>query len=136
MTGFATLLSQCSDVVECGKGGQKTVYKAHHSTFGAVAIKRGKYNSDASLERITREVELLKSLDSDYFAKNFEFLVDPTEREFLILEEFLDAEPLPVAAPRFLAEVDSTADSSEPNCIPSLAFSRTTRGSSYLQKAV
>jgi serine/threonine protein kinase len=105
--------------VECGKGGQKTVYKAHHSTFGAVAIKRGKYNSDASLERITREVELLKSLDSDYFAKNLEFLVDPTEREFLILEE-----------------VDSTADSSEPNCIPSLAFSRTTRGSSYLQKAV
>jgi hypothetical protein len=45
--------------MECGKAGQKTVYKAH-PTFGAVAIKRGKYNSDASLKRITREVELLK----------------------------------------------------------------------------
>ena len=105
MTGFATLLAQCSNVVECGRGGQKTVYKANHHTFGVVAIKRGKYNSDASLERITREVELLKSLDSEYFAKNYEFLVDPTEREFLILEEFLDAEPLSVASARFEREV-------------------------------
>ena len=81
MTGFDTLLSQCSDVVECGSGGRKPVYKAHHADFGAVAIKRGKYKSDTSLERVTREVELLKSLDSNYFAKNFEFLVDPTEND-------------------------------------------------------
>jgi serine/threonine protein kinase len=106
VTGFDTLLAQCSDVTECGRGGQKIVYKAHHPRFGEVAIKRGKYNSDASLERITREVELLKGLDSEYFAKNFEFLVDPAEREFLILEEFLDAQPLSTVMARFATEED------------------------------
>ena len=106
MSGFSALLSQYSNVVECGKGGQKTVYEASHPTFGHVAIKRGQYTSDASLERITREVQLLKSLDSAYFPKNYEFLVDPAEREFLIVEEFLDASPLSAVASRFASELN------------------------------
>lgn len=106
MTGFSTLLSQCSSVVECGKGGQKTVYRAYHPTYGTVAIKRGKYNSESSLERITREVQLLTDLESEYFAKNYEFLVDPTEKEFLIVEEFLDAQPLSTMTAQFTVDTD------------------------------
>jgi serine/threonine-protein kinase len=44
------------------------------------------------------------SLDSEYFAKNYEFLVDPTEREFLIVEEFLDAKPLSEVTDRLTTE--------------------------------
>lgn len=56
------------------------------------------------MERITREVQLLKSLDSEYFPKNYEFLVDPAQREFLIAEEFLDCQTLADARSSFDTE--------------------------------
>lgn len=105
MSGLTTLLSQCSNKRELKKGGQKIVYFAEHPSYGQVAIKIGNYASDTSLERITREVQVLRSLNSEYFPKNYEFLIDPTQKQFLIVEEFLNCVPLSEAASRFDAEV-------------------------------
>lgn len=105
MSGLTTLLSQCSNRRELKKGGQKTVYFAEHPLYGQVAIKIGNYASSTSLERITREVQLLRSLNSEYFPKNYEFLVDPTQKQFLIVEEFLNCVPLSEAASRFDNEI-------------------------------
>lgn len=95
------LISRCSSVVSLAEGGQKKVLAAEHPDFGAVVIKYGEYRYTTSLERITREVELLRELESRYYPKHFEFLVEPVRREFLVVEERLDAVELGAARDRF-----------------------------------
>lgn len=74
-------------------GGQKVVYRVTHPTFGAVALKIGQYSSPQGLERIKREVTLLKDIDSEYYPKNFDFQIVSSDR-FYILEEYIDSKPL------------------------------------------
>jgi eukaryotic-like serine/threonine-protein kinase len=74
-------------------GGQKVVYRANHPSFGEVALKIGQYSSPQSLERIRREVTLLKDIDSEYYPKNYDFEVLPADR-FVIIEEYIQSEPL------------------------------------------
>ncbi len=95
------VIQRCSDVSSMAEGGQKKVLAAVHPDFGSVVIKHGEYHHATKLERITREVELLRELDSQYYPKQYEFLVEPVRREFLIIEERLDAVELADASDRF-----------------------------------
>jgi len=81
----------CSDVESLAEGGQKKVLTAIHPDWGPIVIKYGEYRYTTSIQRITREVELLRDLDSPYYPKHYEFLVDLVRREFLVVEERLDA---------------------------------------------
>lgn len=80
---------KCTDVNLIFEGGQKKVYRATHNNYGLVAIKVGEYSSIAQLERIKREVACLKEIDSKYFPKNYDFLVNTSERKFTIIEEYI-----------------------------------------------
>lgn len=91
----------CRNVAPLKEGGQKKVFTADHDSFGQVVVKHGEYRFGNSLERISREVRLLRSLNSEYYPKNHELIVDPIQREFLIVEERLDAVELAHAMDRF-----------------------------------
>lgn len=101
MQALADLLSRCSNVEALAKGGQKVVYSAIHPDFGAVVVKHGEYRSSTRLERIAREVQLLKELDSSYYPRHYEFIIDPADRAFIIVEERLDAKELRAVSDRF-----------------------------------
>lgn len=84
-------LSDYANVTLIFQGGQKSVYKAVHDLYGEVVLKIGKYSSGRSLERIRREVELLSSINSEYYPKNFLFDIDQNNQSFLIIEEFVES---------------------------------------------
>jgi serine/threonine protein kinase len=94
-------LQKCSDVEPLAQGGQKRVIRAIHSDFGRVVIKVGEYRHATTLERITREVQLLREVESKYYPRHFEFLIEPVKREFLVVEEYLEAVELSSARDRF-----------------------------------
>lgn len=94
MSVIDSFIESCSNVNKLADGGQKSVSSAEHSQYGAVVIKLGQYGKIGSLERINREVELLRELDSDFYPKHYEFLVDPMHSRFLIVEERLAAKEL------------------------------------------
>jgi len=81
----------CSDLKLIKKGGQKEVYSSRHSTYGDTVIKVGNYSSSVSIERISREVQLQKAINSKYYPKNFDFIIDINSKEFLIIEEYIDS---------------------------------------------
>ena len=95
------VVDRCSNVTSLAEGGQKKVLAAEHPDFGPVVIKYGEYRYATSLERITREVALLRDLESRYYPKHYEFLIEPVRREFLVIEERLDAVELTEAKVRF-----------------------------------
>ena len=84
------------------QGGQKVVYRATHPTHGEVVLKIGKFASETSLERIKREVAVLRDITSDYYPRMFEFEVFPDSR-FLIVEQYIDSIPLGDCFTRFAA---------------------------------
>ena len=92
---------RCDNVTFLAQGGQKRVLSADHPDFGAVVIKHGEYRFATSLDRIAREVQLLRDIDSKYYPRHHEFLIDPIRREFLVIEERLDAVDLTAASGRF-----------------------------------
>ena len=95
------VLGRCGDVAFLAEGGQKKVLSADHPDFGSVVIKYGEYRYSTSLDRITREVKLLRDIDSKYYPTHYEFLIEPIRREFLVIEERLDAVDLSTASARF-----------------------------------
>ncbi len=101
MSLLDSVFQLCDKVEPLAEGGQKRVYSALHPVHGAVVIKHGEYRVASTLERITREVELLRELDSPYFPRHYDFLIEPIKREFLVIEEHLDASELSVVADRF-----------------------------------
>jgi len=84
------LLKDCTNIEPLFEGGQKSVYKATHPQYGSVVLKRGKIEYKTGVDRIIREVELLKSIDSKYFPKNFEFHLEK-DKSFLIVEEYIES---------------------------------------------
>lgn len=74
-------------------GGQKEVYLIEHPKFGRCVYKMGKCSHISSLERIKREVSILKEVDSYYFPKNFEASFNDNG-EFNIFEEYIESESL------------------------------------------
>ena len=99
-------ITGCTDVVPLAQGGQKTVMAARHPEYGSIVIKRGGYRYGTSLERISREVELLRELQSPYYPKHHEFIVEPVRREFLVVEERLEAVELSTVKGRFSSDTD------------------------------
>lgn len=98
------VINQYSDVQTLAEGGQKKVYSAVHPEFGRVVIKYGEYRYSTTLERITREVDLLREIKSEYYPAHYEFLIEPVRREFLIIEEQLDAVELTEVMDRFSSD--------------------------------
>ena len=78
------------------------VYRAIHTTHGDIVLKVGKYTSETSLERIRREVAVLRDITSDYYPTIFEFKIFPNRR-FLIVEQYIDSIPLGDCFTRFVA---------------------------------
>jgi len=75
------------------EGGQKKVYLAESSKFGRVVYKIGQCQSVSGLERIKREVELLRNICSPYFPQNYDFKYD-SKGKFQILEEYIESSSL------------------------------------------
>lgn len=75
------------------KGGQKEVYLVRHNIYEVCVLKQGKCLHSSSLERIKREVEILKDIDSTYFPKNYEFEYKDNG-EFFIIEEYINSKTL------------------------------------------
>lgn len=88
------IFAKCSNIKLLFEGGQKKVYKAFHPEFGDVVLKHGEFNSATNLERIRREVNFLRTIDSEYFPKTYDFLIDSNTNQFLIVEEFVDSKKL------------------------------------------
>ena len=72
----------------------KKVFKCDHLKFGKIVIKEGEFKHPRNLERIKREVNLLQSIDSDYFPKNYSFIIDEKNKKFLILEEYIESKKI------------------------------------------
>lgn len=87
------ILKKCTDIELIFEGGQKKVYKAIHPQYGAVVLKLGQIQYKTGLDRIRREVDLLKSIDSKYFPKNFEFHLKD-DKKFLIIEEYIESKKI------------------------------------------
>jgi serine/threonine-protein kinase len=85
------------------EGGQKVVYTVKLLNYGKSVLKIGKYESGASLERIKREVKVLKEIDSKYFPRNYDFKIVDQDRYF-ILEEYLDGGTLKDNFPDYFSE--------------------------------
>lgn len=69
-------------------GGQKEVFRANYKGNDAV-YKRGRCYSEASLKRIIKEIEILRSIDSEYFPKNYYFEYTK-DGYFKIVEEYIE----------------------------------------------
>lgn len=98
------VIRACHDVREMDRGGQKIVYSAEHPHYGSVVLKRGTYPHPGALERISREVGLLASINSPYYPRHYGFIVEAAERSFLIIEERIDGQPLATCMERFSCE--------------------------------
>ncbi|MBN2285261.1 MAG: serine/threonine protein kinase [Tissierellales bacterium] len=88
------ILKKCTEILPIFEGGQKKVFKAKHKDFGEVVLKYGSFYDASGLERINREVNLLKDINSDYFPRNYEFVIDKNQKTFLIVEEFIESKKL------------------------------------------
>ena len=93
MITFDQLCQSCSDVTRLPNGGQKTVFKAIHPTYGKVVIKICHNVADP---RIAREIDIAKNYDFDCVPKLFE----TGDIEFAggytnyIIEEFIEGDLL------------------------------------------
>lgn len=90
------ILSQFPSSAFLGGGGQKQVYRVEHPEYGPVVVKIGTYRSPRELERVQREVSVLRDIDSPYFPKQFSFEKCAHER-YCIIEEFVPGQTLAAA---------------------------------------
>ena len=91
---FDTIIREYPDAKLLSEGGQKSVFKIAHPLYGESVIKIGDYEQDTELERIRREVEVLRSIKSEYFPKIYEFEENQKEKKFKIIEEYVQSVPL------------------------------------------
>lgn len=75
------------------EGGQKKVFLVEKDGIHMI-LKTGVFKSANSLRRITREVEILQSIDSKFFPKNYDFQYNEKDGSFLILEEYIEGKTL------------------------------------------
>lgn len=100
------MLSKCVRKGDLPSGGQKSVYLAEHPEYGEVVIKTGDYTSISSMERIQREVELLKKIDSSSFPRQYHFEVEFSKKQFIIIEDFIEGTTLRAQMNRFSNPID------------------------------
>jgi serine/threonine-protein kinase len=90
---YENILGSYTDVVLLKEGGQKAAYRANDPIHGRVVVKIGRYPSASALERIRREVEVLRCLKSSYYPKNIDFRTEAPNL-FVIVEEYVESQPL------------------------------------------
>ncbi len=90
---FTDILSLYPSASPMKQGGQKAVFLINHKDFGDCILKVGIYSRPQTLERITREVNTLRKIDSPFYPKNYEFQVLDDNR-FLIFEQNIESVPL------------------------------------------
>lgn len=107
------ILMEHPDATLLSKGGQKVVYAIQHRSFGSCVLKIGCASGPAQMERIKREFSTLRSIDSAYFPKVFQFRKHGRDR-FSIVEERVNSKTLseqlfefkePLAACQVCAEI-------------------------------
>lgn len=94
------VLKRFPGAVHLKSGGQKNVFKTLHPEHGNVVLKLGAVSSPQNLARITREVELLADIVSEYYPRHYSFEELPGGR-FLIIEEHITGTPLTDALTSF-----------------------------------
>ena len=102
---YNDIVAQYSPAEMLGEGGQKVVFSIQHPEHGSCVLKIGVYKNRSSLERIRREVEILRQITSPYYPRQFGFEVVDNQR-FYVLEERIEGQPLSNAMQRF-ATVES-----------------------------
>lgn len=95
---YDDVISSYTNPILIHKGGQRVVFKAVDPKYGTVALKIGYYktpnNPDGwDIERIEREIDILRSIDSEYYPKNFDFRKISDDR-YVVTEEFIESTPL------------------------------------------
>ncbi|GAB4036693.1 serine/threonine-protein kinase [Spirosoma jeollabukense] len=98
--------AKCTNQVGVAVGGQKSVYSANHPTFGKVVLKEGSFSSASSLERIRREIEAFKAINSIYYPKHYFFEIDLINNKFYIIEEYIEGNTLTKSTALF-TDIDS-----------------------------
>lgn len=97
------ILSRFSPVELIDEGGQKRVYKITHPDHGVCVLKTIQSASSQMLQRIVREVELLRILDSRFFPDQYDFQLLNGDSCYII-EEFIAGCTLDQAYARFSTE--------------------------------
>jgi eukaryotic-like serine/threonine-protein kinase len=102
---YNDVISQYDDPELIHHGGQRIVFTVIHPDYGKVILKIGNYKAPDSrngwdIERIIRETELLKQIDSIYYPKNFNFEQISGSR-YVIIEEFIESTTLDKCIDRF-----------------------------------
>ncbi|TKJ43758.1 hypothetical protein CEE36_03465 [candidate division TA06 bacterium B3_TA06] len=89
------------DVTPLKPGGQRRVFRAKHSDYPEeIVVKIGSYRVKRQLQRIEREVNLLRGIDSKYYPKNYDFYT-LNDSKFIVVEEYIDSEPLHTCFDKF-----------------------------------
>lgn len=96
------ILSEYSEVSLLKRGGQRAVYRVTDPKLGVVVLKIGQYSSPQALERIRREVGVLRGIDSPYFPKNLSFETRGGNT-FILVEEYVPSRPLSECLGEFTA---------------------------------
>lgn len=99
------ILSKFEQIKPLSKGGQKVVFTIIHPEYGHCVLKIGYFSSKSTLERIQREVSILKEINSSYFPRQYAFEIVDTERYF-ILEELLRGNTLDECFLQFSTQKD------------------------------
>jgi serine/threonine protein kinase len=96
------ILRRYSSVSPLKEGGQKAVYRASDPEYGEVVVKIGHYASANGLERIRREVQVLRDVVSPYYPRNLDFRTEAPNL-FVIVEEYVPSVPLSECLTSFAA---------------------------------
>lgn len=83
------------------EGGQKKVYLARLEDGTKVVVKIAPIYSTAGLQRMVREVSLLRKLNNPYFPKNYDASFDIASMKLITIEEFINGETLQKRAKEF-----------------------------------
>jgi len=90
---YDDILENYPDAAQIGRGGQKVVFVVNHPKHGHCVLKIGQFQSERTLERISREFSVLTSLASEYFPRVYSMEVFDDKR-FIIYEQALPGVPL------------------------------------------
>ena len=93
-TELQQVLSRFRFEKKLGEGAQKVVYLAIAQDECRYAVKVGRFRSKSAYERISREVALLKEIESPGIAQVLDFFIDEKSREFVIIEKFYNGRHL------------------------------------------
>lgn len=75
--------------------GQKDVYRVENIESREIFImKILKFREIKEIERVFRETEVMQKINSEYFAKIYDKDLDFTNKEFVILEEYIEGDTL------------------------------------------